>query len=41
MRPENDEAEDEARKCEVEAEGKNFTWGRDQNIWGRGWGQSV
>jgi len=25
MRPENDEAEDEARKCEVEAEGKNFT----------------
>jgi len=39
MRPEMDEAE--ARKCEAEAEAKNFLWGQGQNIWGRGRGNSV
>ena len=34
MRPEKDEAEDEARKCEAKA--KNFLWGQGQNIWERG-----
>ena len=34
MRPEKGEAKAEARKCDAEAEAKNFLWGRGQNIWG-------
>ena len=41
MRPEKDEAEAEARKCEAQAEAKNFLWGQGQNISRRGRGHSV